>query len=130
MKNLHPNAIRGIKLFNQGAYFEAHEELEIAWRAEKTVLRNLYRGILQVGVAYYHIQRKNYHGGTVMLARALNWLTPFPEDFYGIDLNTFVQDIKEAQSTLEKLGEEKIGKFPIQLFKTLPLNKQEDNSYS
>jgi len=31
---LHPKAIEGLRLFNDGEYFEAHEELETAWRDE------------------------------------------------------------------------------------------------
>ena len=29
---LHPKAIEGLKLFNEGRFFDAHEELETAWR--------------------------------------------------------------------------------------------------
>ena len=45
---LHPQAVYGMELFNQGRYFEAHEALEAAWRDESGPVRDLYRGILQV----------------------------------------------------------------------------------
>ncbi len=32
---LHPKAIEGLKLFNEKKFFEAHEELEDAWREER-----------------------------------------------------------------------------------------------
>ncbi|HRQ33635.1 MAG TPA: DUF309 domain-containing protein, partial [Anaerolineales bacterium] len=57
---LHPSAIEGLRLFNNGKYFEAHEALETAWLEERGKIRDLYRGILQVGVAYLHITRGNY----------------------------------------------------------------------
>ena len=47
---LHEKAIEGLKLFNERKFFEAHEELETAWRNETGEIRNLYKGILQVAV--------------------------------------------------------------------------------
>jgi uncharacterized protein len=49
MGALPPLALRGLELFNQGEYFEAHEALELAWREETGPVRELYRGILQIG---------------------------------------------------------------------------------
>ncbi|MCS6908713.1 MAG: DUF309 domain-containing protein, partial [Anaerolineales bacterium] len=40
----------GIRLFNEGRFYEAHEHLELAWRAEASPRRYLYIGILQAGV--------------------------------------------------------------------------------
>ena len=37
----------GIRLFNAGQYWRAHEALEAAWREEPGAVRDLYRGILQ-----------------------------------------------------------------------------------
>jgi len=70
---LHPKAVEGIKLFNTGEFFEAHEELEAAWRDEAGEVRNLYRGILQVAVAYLHITRGNYEGAVKVYDRSLKW---------------------------------------------------------
>ena len=38
---LHPKALEGLRLFNAEKYFEAHEELELAWREEKGKIREL-----------------------------------------------------------------------------------------
>ena len=35
---IHPQAAEGLRLFNTGEYFEAHEALEVAW-LEEPVLR-------------------------------------------------------------------------------------------
>ena len=54
--------MEGLKLFNKKKFFEAHEELEDAWRDETGEIRNLYQGILQVAVAYLHVTRRNFNG--------------------------------------------------------------------
>ena len=48
---------RGIAQFNRGEFFEQHETLEDLWREEPRPIRTLYQGILQIGVALYHVQR-------------------------------------------------------------------------
>ena len=59
---LHVKAVEGMKLMNEKKFFEAHEELEIAWNEEKGKVRELYQGILQMAVTYLHITRGNYDG--------------------------------------------------------------------
>lgn len=113
---LHPRAIKGIYLFNQKKYFEAHEELEFAWREEKGQIRELYRGILQVGVAYYHIQRKNFPGAKIMIERAMKWLNLFPDLIYGINLKKLKTEAEFVYKTLLELQPEKIEHFNQDLF--------------
>jgi len=97
---LPPEVITGLELFNAGRYFEAHEELETAWRREKGVIRDLYRGILQVGVGYYHLQHNNYLGARKMFIRCRQWLEPFPAKCCGIDLARFRKDFESIEAQL------------------------------
>jgi predicted metal-dependent hydrolase len=62
LEKMHPKAIEGIVLFNAGQYWKAHEALEEAWMDETGEVRHLYRGILQVGVTYLHVERKTTMG--------------------------------------------------------------------
>jgi uncharacterized protein len=86
------DVIKGIHCFNTGEYFEAHEYLETAWRAEPGLIRNLYRGILQIAVGYYHLLRGNQRGALKMFARSKEWLTPLPDTCCGIDIQQFRLD--------------------------------------
>src|SRR5574342_1166911 len=83
---LHPRAADGLRLFNAGEYFEAHEALEDAWNAEPGKVRNLYRGILQVAVVYLHITRRNYSGALKVYERSKKWLKDWPAECRGIDV--------------------------------------------
>ena len=97
---LPPDVIKGLELFNSGHYFEAHEELERAWRAEKGPIRELFRGILQVGVGYYHVQRGNYRGALKMFKRCRQWLAPFRDECCGINLKQLRQDYERMENLL------------------------------
>jgi uncharacterized protein len=116
---LHPEALHGLHLFNAGEYFEAHEALEIAWRDEQGPVRDLYRGILQVGVAYYHIQRGNYRGARKMFERCRQWLHPFPASCSGIDLDGLRRDFLAVEEKLIRLGPRRIEQMSTMQFKPI-----------
>ncbi len=99
---LPPDVIKGLELFNAGHYFEAHEELESAWRAEKGPIREMYRGILQVGVGYYHVQRGNFRGALKMFRRCRQWLDRFPDQCCGIDLKRLRHDFEDVERLLKE----------------------------
>src|SRR5512140_1153034 len=90
---LHPEALRGIALFNAGEYFEAHEALENAWRAESGPIRDLYQAILQVAVTYLHIQRGNYGGATKVAARCKQKLDQWPATCRGVDVDSLRRNL-------------------------------------
>ncbi len=78
------SARRGIEAFNRGAYWEQHEMLEAAWRAEVRPVREMYQGILQVGVALLHIERDNWAGGIKCFRRGLPRLRDLPPVCQGV----------------------------------------------
>jgi uncharacterized protein len=112
----------GIRLYNRGDYFAAHEELELAWRAEKNPVRELYRGILQVGVAYLHIQRGNYRGAVKMLRYAKGWLAPFPGMCRGIDVAQLRSDALRVETVLLATPPEGLPGFDPSLFRPIRVN--------
>jgi predicted metal-dependent hydrolase len=105
---LHPDAIKGLKLFNQGEYFAAHEWLEEAWMADLSPGRDLYRGVLQVAVAYFHVEQENYRGAMKMFQRARQWLDPLPEICRGVDVAQLRQDAYQTHDQVLALGPKKI----------------------
>jgi predicted metal-dependent hydrolase len=114
--SLPSQVLDGLRLFNQREYFEAHEALETAWRAERDPIRELYRGILQVGVAYYKIRKRNFNGAIKLLRRACQWLAPFPSPCRGVDVEQLRQDAQRAEQALLLLGPERIADFNPALF--------------
>ena len=127
---LHPQAAEGLRLFNAGEYFEAHEALETAWNAETGEVRDLYRGILQIAVTYLHITRGNYEGAVKVYGRSLRWLKDWPDICRGIQLKKFRDDADLVMKEMEKLGKDNIGRFNKSLFKQIVWNAAEDGGES
>jgi uncharacterized protein len=91
---------KGIEEFNRQNYFEAHEYLETAWRAETASIRTLYQGILQVGVGYFHILHLNRAGALKSFTNARRNLYPWLEAALPIDLPDLIAQMDFAESKL------------------------------
>ena len=113
-------------LFNEGKFFEAHEELETAWKEEKGAVRDLYRGILQIAVTYLHITRANYNGAIKVYNRSMKWLSDWPEICRGIQVQNLRETAKIVISEVERLGKENIRDFDRSLFKQIVWNEKKD----
>jgi uncharacterized protein len=89
--------LRGIKQFNRGEFFECHETLERLWLQERRPVRELYQGILQVGVGFYHLKRGNYRGGLLTLDRGLGRLRPLPPICQGVAVGQLVAEAEQVR---------------------------------
>src|SRR5579859_2420552 len=108
---------KGLREFNEGLYFECHETLEEAWNHESGPVREVYRAILQISIAYYHITRGNYNGALKLFLRSRQWFAPLPDRCQGIDIARLRTDADAARAHLEALGPELIAEFDRSLFK-------------
>jgi uncharacterized protein len=103
--------VKGIAQFNDGEYFEQHETLETLWRAEPREVRRLYQGILQIGVAFHHVRRLNYHGAMYLLTRGPAYLEPFPPVCQGVDVASLRAAALRARVCIESLGRHHLADF-------------------
>jgi len=110
-----PALLEGIAQFNRGLFVEQHETLELLWRAEGRGVRLLYQGILQIGVAFHHLQRGNHHGTVYMLTRGSGYLRPFAPRCQGVDVARLLDDAAAALREVERLGPDRLGDFDPRL---------------
>lgn len=108
--------VEGLRLFNQGRYYQCHEVLEEAWVAEQHPIRIMYQGILQIGVACYHIQNKNWRGAVKVLERGVPKTGRFAPACMGINIAKLLEDAEALRRELARLGPDWQGEFNQQLF--------------
>lgn len=106
-----PLALDGFAAFNAGHYWEQHELLEHAWNAEPRPVRELYQGILQVGVALHQIENGRWAGAIKLMRRGLNRLDPLPARCMGVDLESFRRQAYIVHQQLLELGAERLGEI-------------------
>lgn len=119
--NLHPQARIGIRLFNEGKFYPAHDHLELAWRDTPGKEGLLYKIILQIGIAYYHIKRSNTRGALKMFRRARRNLSDLPDVMLGIDLVQLQEDAREVEDQHHRLGTDQLSHGRRADFPALPL---------
>ncbi len=111
-RTLSPEMHHAFEQFNRGEYWEQHETLEAVWRAEQeTGIRNFYKGIIQVGVGFYHLTRGNFRGVVKVLARGINYLEPYAPDCFGIDVARLIAEASEIYYRVQELGPERLGEI-------------------
>ncbi len=115
--DLPPLARQGIELFNRGEYYRQHDLFEAQWMATDGPVRDLYRAILQVGVAYYQIERGNYRGALKMLQRSAQWLHWLPDTCQGVDVRRLRRDSYALRSELQRLGAQGLPELDRSLLK-------------
>lgn len=108
---LSATAAHGVEEFNRGGYFEQHELLEAAWLEETRPIREMYQGILQIGVAFLQIQRGNWAGAVKMFRRGLPRLTGLPEVCQGLQLDLFRRQAEAIHTEVTDLGPERLNEF-------------------
>jgi predicted metal-dependent hydrolase len=118
---LAPLARQGVALFNEGHYYKCHDALEEAWVADATPGRDLYQGMLQVGIAYFQIERGNFRGALKMLLRVRQWLDPLPAICRGVNVARLREDVNNVQEALTRLGPDKMDELDRSLFRPIEL---------
>ncbi|MFN2520453.1 MAG: DUF309 domain-containing protein [Candidatus Limnocylindria bacterium] len=99
--------------FNEGRFFEQHETLETLWRETRAPVRDLYHGIIQVGVGFHHWSRGNYHGAAVLLEEGIRRLEAFRPSCQAVDVAALVEAARDAHGRLIALGPGRMSEFDM-----------------
>lgn len=91
----------GVEHIRARRYFEAHEELELAWRAAAAEERDFYQGLVHVAVAWYQAGRGNRVGTERQLEKGLRRLERYEPVHRGIDVARVRRNLRDAQRTVD-----------------------------
>jgi len=91
----------GIRLFNQGAFYDAHEVLEDVWRANHGSEKRFLQGLIQLAVALHHHSQGNLRGTRSLLARSARNLSGYGDEYLGIAVSRLLQAMTECERALD-----------------------------
>jgi len=89
---------RGLEEIRAGRYFEAHEELEEAWRAAAEEERDFFQGLVHVAVAWYQAGRGRPVATGRQLEKAARRLAAFAPAHRGVDVDGVLAQVAAAQA--------------------------------
>lgn len=115
-----PYLDEGIRLFNAGDYFMAHETLEEHWIDAEDSERDFYQALIHLAVGFHHYKRDNRNGARSQFFKAAKRLATYPDEFEGVDVQAVRRFLEEAQPKLEKEEPLEPPKLEVDLTDELP----------
>ncbi len=100
---MHDQFLLGVRLFNEGRFFEAHEVWETLWQAAAGDSRTLYQGLIQAAAALHHAARGNHAGARSLWNKAEVKLELSPAEYEGAAIGQLLAELKFYFS-FEKFG--------------------------
>ena len=88
---------RGLEAIREERYFEAHEELEEAWRAAPSEERDFFQGLVHVAVAWYQAGRGRPVATGPQLEKATRRLGPYAPEHRGVDVAGVLAQVEAAR---------------------------------
>jgi predicted metal-dependent hydrolase len=104
-----PDYLEGIRLFNDGEYWAAHEAWERMWKAlpKGSAERRFYQGLIQLAAAFLHRERartvpeRSVRAALRCYRSGMQKLEPLPDELFGLDLAGLRRDAEACFASLE-----------------------------
>ncbi len=92
--------LRGIELFNDARYFDAHEAWEPLWLTSAGIEKEFLHAMIQIAAALHHLQRGNRIGATGVYGRAKAKLEALPPIFMQLNVPRLLAAVDSSFATL------------------------------
>ena len=91
---------RGIREFNEGRFFEAHDILEDLWHEYREPNRVFLQALIHTAVGFYHLENQNLKGARSQLTKAYAKFAPYVPEYWGIEVGSLHTSIEQCLSIL------------------------------
>jgi predicted metal-dependent hydrolase len=88
--------VKGVQLFNQCEFFEAHDVWEELWTEYRGESRDFYKGLIQVAVALHHFGNENIRGAKKLYHSSRGYLQAYRPKHFGCDLELLFQEMEDC----------------------------------
>ncbi|MCC5609575.1 DUF309 domain-containing protein [Nostoc sp. CHAB 5834] len=99
---------QGVEQFNSGQFYACHDTLEALWIEAGEPEKTFYQSILQISVALYHLENRNWRGAVILLGEGSNRLRRYPSSYGGVDVDELLSQSAVLLTTLQQIGPDKI----------------------
>ncbi|MBN3940644.1 MAG: DUF309 domain-containing protein [Nostoc sp.] len=99
---------QGVEQFNSGQFYACHDTLEALWIEAGEPEKTFYQGILQIAVALYHLENRNWRGAVILLGEGSNRLRRYPSSYSGVDVDELLSQSAVLLMNLQQIGQDLI----------------------
>ncbi len=113
-----PRFKKGLKLFNEGEFFECHEVIEDLWLETPSddPCRDLYKGVIQAAAAIYQFERGILSGAIGLYETSTAYLEKYKPEVLGLDVTKLIRGMRRCFKPLEnwdRQSEVKLGRNTV-----------------
>jgi predicted metal-dependent hydrolase len=94
----------GIREFNEGRYFEAHDILEDFWQGYREPDRVLLQALIHAAVGFYHLENGNLKGCRSQLSKACTKMRAFLPEHWDLLLEPLHSSMKAHVDLIDGQG--------------------------
>ncbi len=94
---------KGLELFNQGNYYDAHEEWETLWSDYYLPDRDFVQGLIQLSVSFVHLSNGNLIGAKSLLKKSQRKMNNFQGICRGLNVDSLKDELFQLSHEYETL---------------------------
>lgn len=94
MNDITVQLAEGIRLFNEGLYFECHEALESIWLLAEGVEKERLHALILAAVSLHHLCNGNLKGAQSVGSRAIAKLAMLQDQVMGMKISISIPDFE------------------------------------
>jgi predicted metal-dependent hydrolase len=117
---------QAVEQFNQRQFYACHDTLEALWIEAMAPEKMFYQGFLQIAVALYHLENRNWRGSVILLGEGISRLQTYQPIYAGIHVEQFLIDTAFLLKRLQQAGAENLATILQQLSDPLELSPDEN----
>lgn len=103
----------GIREFNEGRYFEAHDILEDFWQGYRETDRVLLQALIHAAVGFYHLENGNLKGCRSQLLKACTKMRAYLPEYWDLLLEPLHSSMKEHVDLIDEQGHARADSFDL-----------------
>jgi uncharacterized protein len=107
----HGALAEGLACYRRQQFFETHEHWESAWLRAVEPEKAFLQALIQVAVAFHHLQHGNIIGAQRMLTRAVRKLDAYPAEFGGVQVGAVKESVTMWLAALN--AGDNVGELPF-----------------
>jgi uncharacterized protein len=104
----HQKFLEGIRLFNEGKYFECHDLFEEIWMQEEGSDAEFFRALIHLAVGCYHMKNDNFRGAKSQLMKGIKKREPYESQHFGISISHLIEVFKKVIIDVERVVQGRI----------------------
>jgi uncharacterized protein len=108
----------GIRLFNEGKYFECHDLFEEIWMQEEGSDAEFFRALIHLAVGCYHMKNGNFRGAKSQLMKGIKKLEPYESEYLGIPISQLIETFRKVIIDVERVVQ---GRIEVEEIREIPV---------